>query len=266
MDAVRQLLEIMSRLRDPEHGCPWDLRQTYSTIVPYTLEEAYEVADAIQRDDMHELRDELGDLLFQVVFYSQIAMEEGHFDFNQVAQSICEKMLRRHPHVFSDAEYRSDEELRQAWEHAKAQERELRCSTERTSLLDGIARALPALIRAEKLQKRAADVGFDWPDEKGVLEKVHEELDEVQTELGHGNTSRLQDELGDLLFSIVNLVRQLGLNAEQTMSRANEKFERRFRAMEAAFEQRGRHKLDRLSPEEWDQAWEVVKSEERARS
>lgn len=262
MEALQQLLEIMSRLRDPETGCPWDLRQTYSSIVPYTLEEAYEVADAIQRGDMQELRDELGDLLFQVVFYSQIAKEEGHFDFNQVAQGISEKMLRRHPHVFSDAEYGSDEELRQAWEHAKAQEREQRSVSEVTSELDGIARALPALIRAEKLQKRVARVGFDWPDANGALSKLNEELVEVQEEIGNGEEARLQDELGDLLFTVVNVVRLLGMDAEQTLSRANEKFERRFRVMEQALHRSGREDLHKLSAEAWDEAWEAVKNKE----
>ncbi len=262
MEALQQLLVIMSRLRDPETGCPWDLRQTYSSIVPYTLEEAYEVADAIQRGDMQELRDELGDLLFQVVFYSQIAKEEGHFDFNQVAQGISEKMLRRHPHVFSDAEYGSDEELRHAWEHAKAQEREQRSVSEVTSELDGIAHALPALIRAEKLQKRVARVGFDWPDANGALTKLNEEFVEVQEEIGNGDEARLQDELGDLLFTVVNVVRLLGMDAEQTLSRANEKFERRFRAMEQALHRSDREDLHKLSAEAWDKAWEAVKRKE----
>jgi ATP diphosphatase len=176
MHTIDQLLEIMSRLRDPETGCPWDIRQTYSSIVPYTIEEAYEVADAIEQGDMQELRDELGDLLFQVVFYSQIAKEEGHFDFGQVTQAICDKMLRRHPHVFADADYESEEELHKAWEQGKAEERSQRQDQQKTSELDGIARALPALIRAEKLQKRAARVGFDWPDVSGAIAKLVEEL------------------------------------------------------------------------------------------
>ena len=260
MKAVEQLLEIMSRLRDPDTGCPWDLRQTYSSIVPYTLEEAYEVADAIQRGDMQELRDELGDLLFQVVFYSQIAREEGHFDFNQVAQAISEKMLRRHPHVFSDAEFDSDEELHRAWEQAKAVERSKRGDQVNTSELDDIARALPALIRAEKLQKRAARVGFDWSDVNGALDKLHEELDEVQAEMGHQDKTRLEDELGDLLFTVVNVVRLSGMNAEQTLSRANEKFERRFRTMEKDLHDKGKKDLHELSMQEWDEAWETVKN------
>jgi nucleoside triphosphate diphosphatase len=260
MDSVKKLLHIMSRLRDPESGCPWDLRQTYASIVPYTLEEAYEVADAIQRGDMRELRDELGDLLFQVVFYSQIASEEGHFDFAQVAEGICEKMLRRHPHVFSDAEYDSDEGLRRAWESAKALEREQRSVSDVPSELDGVARALPALIRAEKLQKRAARVGFDWPDAADAFGKLEEELAEVRAEMGEGDAAGLQDELGDLLFSVVNVVRLLGMDAEQTLSRANEKFERRFRGMERELHRRGRKDLHALSAEAWDRAWEAVKS------
>ena len=180
MESMNQLLEIMARLRDPDSGCPWDQRQTYTTIVPYTLEEAYEVADAIQRGEMAELRDELGDLLFQIVFYSQIAREEGHFGFADVARGICDKMIRRHPHVFADAEYVDDEQLRHAWESKKAEERAERGEAVETSQMDGVARALPALIRAEKLQKRAARVGFDWPDARGAFDKTREELDEVQ--------------------------------------------------------------------------------------
>ncbi len=262
MESVQRLLDIMSRLRDPETGCPWDQRQTYSTIVPYTLEEAYEVADAIQRGDMRELRDELGDLLFQVVFYSQIAREEGHFDFQQVAEAICEKMLRRHPHVFSDAQYESDEALRHAWESTKARERKQRNDTTVHSELDGVARALPALIRAEKLQKRAARVGFDWPDVKGAIEKLEEELAEVRAEIDAGDEAALGDELGDLLFSVVNVTRLLGMDAEQILSRANEKFERRFRAMERVFDLSGGKVLQELSAEAWDEAWEKVKRKE----
>ncbi len=262
MQAMQQLLEIMARLRDPDGGCPWDRRQTYSSIVPYTLEEAYEVADSIQRGDMRELRDELGDLLFQIVFYSQIAREEGHFDFNAVAQGICDKMLRRHPHVFGDAEYHDEQQLRHAWEQKKADERAQCSSSENPSQMDGVARALPALIRAEKLQKRAARVGFDWPDASGAVDKVHEELDEVQAEMEQGEQAPLQDELGDLLFAMVNLVRLLGMDAEQTLSRANEKFERRFRAMEQTLHAAGHADLHELSLEKLDAAWESVKRSE----
>ena len=262
MEAMQRLLEIMVRLRDPDGGCPWDQRQTYSTIVPYTLEEAYEVADAIQRGDMSELRDELGDLLFQIVFYSQIASEEGHFVFDDVARGICDKMIRRHPHVFADAEYANDEQLRQAWEAKKAEERAGRDAVAETGQMDGVARALPALIRAEKLQKRAARVGFDWPDAQGAFDKTREELDEVQAEIESGDTGRLQDELGDLLFAMVNVVRLLGMDAEQALSQANEKFERRFRLMERRLRAAGHDDPRGLSLQVMDAAWDEVKRTE----
>jgi MazG family protein len=262
MQAMQRLLRIMAQLRDPDHGCPWDLRQTYSTIVPYTLEEAYEVADSIQRGEMGELRDELGDLLFQIVFYSRIAEEEGHFDFNEVAKGISEKMVRRHPHVFADATYQDDETLRQAWEHQKAEERAQQSRAGEASHMDGVAQALPALIRAEKLQKRAARVGFDWPDAQGAWDKVNEELDEVRSEIGTTDLESLQEELGDLLFSIVNLIRLLGMDAEQTLTRANGKFERRFRAMERVLNEAGDTDIGALSLEVMDAAWERVKWDE----
>ncbi|MES9862749.1 MAG: nucleoside triphosphate pyrophosphohydrolase [Candidatus Thiodiazotropha sp. LLP2] len=262
MEAMQRLLKIMAKLRDPDKGCPWDLRQTYSTIVPYTLEEAYEVADTIQRGEMSELRDELGDLLFQVVFYSQIAKEDGHFDFNDVSNGICSKMIRRHPHVFSDKQYQSDEELRHAWEQTKAEERSQRNDiSAQTSHIDGVAKALPALIRAEKLQKWAARVGFDWPDAQSAFNKVREELEEVTSEMEGADKDRLQDELGDLLFSIVNVVRLLDLDAEQTMSRANEKFEKRFRYMERRLNEEGITNIQELSLEKLDNAWERMKRE-----
>jgi MazG family protein len=263
MDAMQRLLEIMARLRDPQQGCPWDQRQTYATIVPYTLEEAYEVADAIDRGDMQELRAELGDLLFQVVFYSQIAREEGHFDFNDVAHGVCEKMVRRHPHVFADAQYDDDEALRHAWEQAKAEERAAGGTAAVASQMDGVARALPALIRAEKLQRRAARVGFDWPDAGGAFAKTREEFDEVEAEIAAGDAQRLQDELGDMLFAMVNVVRLLGHDAEQTLSRANEKFERRFRAMEQSLRGQGHGDLSGLTLQALDAAWEQVKAAER---
>jgi len=263
MDAMLQLLEIMRRLRDPDRGCPWDQRQTYGSIVPYTLEEAYEVADAIQRKDMPELRGELGDLLFQIVFYCQIAQEEGHFGFNDVAQGICDKMVRRHPHVFADAEYADDEQLRQAWESEKAEERAAVSAQSQTSQMDGVARALPALIRAEKLQKRAARVGFDWPDVRGAFDKTREEFDEVQAEMGGVDQARLEDELGDLLFAMVNVVRLSGMDAEQALSRANEKFERRFRVMEQQLKADGHDDMRKLSLQDLEAVWENVKRQER---
>lgn len=262
MSRIEDLLDIMSRLRDPESGCPWDLRQTYSSIVPYTLEEAYEVADAIQRNDIPELCGELGDLLFQVVFYSQIAKEDGAFTFGQVVEGICEKMRRRHPHVFADAQFENEAELRVAWEQQKAAERVESQTARDDSEMAGVARALPALIRAEKLQKRAARVGFDWPDPEGALDKVREECDELQQELEQADPTRLKAELGDLLFSVVNLTRLLGMDAEQALSQANEKFERRFRAMEKHLAGQGVDDLHALSLEKLDEAWESVKRQE----
>ena len=262
MKTIEDLLEIMTRLRDPESGCPWDLRQTYSTIVPYTLEEAYEVADAIQRQDMPELRDELGDLLFQVIFYSQLAKEENQFTFEQVVDGICQKMLRRHPHVFSDAKFADETELRAAWEREKAKERNDKLLKEDSSEMAGVARALPALIRAEKLQKRAARVGFDWPDRQGAIKKIQEECDELQQELEQADNDRLKDELGDLLFSVVNVARLLGMDAEQALSQANEKFERRFRSMETRLSEKQKRDLAKLTPKQWDEIWETVKREE----
>jgi len=262
-DPMRHLCQIMARLRDPEHGCPWDRKQTYGTIVPYTLEEAYEVADAIQRGAMDELRDELGDLLFQVVFYAQIATEEGRFSFDDVARGICDKMLRRHPHVFGDAAYGDDAQLREAWERAKAEERSQRrqdgSGDSRDSQMDGVARALPALIRAEKLQKRAARVGFDWPDASGAFAKTREEFVEIEAEWQSADPVRLQDELGDMLFAMVNVVRLLGMDAEQTLSQANEKFERRFRSMEKALHEAGHDDLAELTLAQMDDVWEQVK-------
>lgn len=263
MASIDRLIEIMARLRDPEHGCPWDLRQTYATIVPYTLEEAYEVADAIERNAMDELRDELGDLLFQVVFYSRIAEEERRFDFADVVQGICDKMIRRHLHVFDDVSYTDEHQLHAAWEQKKAEERAERTDDDQHSQMDGVARALPALVRAEKLQKRAARVGFDWPSAQGAYDKIVEELDEVRVEMQAQNRERLQDELGDLMFAMVNLVRLSGLDAEQTLRGANAKFERRFRAVENRLRDDGCHDLSTLELEALDAVWEQVKRDEK---
>ncbi|MES9901398.1 MAG: nucleoside triphosphate pyrophosphohydrolase [Sedimenticola sp.] len=260
---INELIEIMARLRDPEGGCPWDREQTFATILPYTIEEAYEVADAIEREDMGELRDELGDLLFQVVFYAQMAREQGSFDFDDVVRAINTKMLRRHPHVFADAEVADAAEQSRAWERLKADERRQKAVDGAHSLLDGVARALPALLRAEKLQKRAAKVGFDWPDVAGVVAKVNEELGEVSAELeGAGDRARIRDEVGDLLFSCVNLARRLEVDAESALREASSKFERRFRRMEQVLGSRGRQ-LASLEMSEMDHLWEQIKSEEK---
>lgn len=249
------LLSIMAALRDPETGCPWDRKQNFETIAPYTLEEAYEVSDAITRGDMQELRGELGDLLFQVVFYAQMASEQGDFDFADIVDGICSKMLRRHPHVFAGADYASEDELHVAWEAGKEKER---ADNQAVGALDGVALALPALTRAAKLQKRAARVGFDWTNTAGVLAKCREEFAEFETELAEGNTRAMQEEFGDLLFSMVNLSRHLHIDAEQSLRQANEKFERRFRQMEALLSDAGGG-LAGASPEKMDMAWEQVK-------
>ncbi|MFC1684584.1 nucleoside triphosphate pyrophosphohydrolase [Pseudomonadota bacterium] len=259
---MKELLEIMARLRDPEEGCPWDRKQTFATIAPYTIEEAYEVADAIERGDMPELRDELGDLLFQVVFYAQMAKEQGEFEFDDVVQAICNKMRRRHPHVFGEAEIGSAEEQHQAWEESKREERAAKAGDDEPSLLDGVAGALPALIRAEKLQKRAARAGFDWPDPSGVFAKVHEELDEVAEELEQGvGHERLAEEIGDLLFACVNLARHAGVDAETALAVGNRKFERRFRAMEQGLAKEGK-RLEEMDMDEMEAQWQQVKSGE----
>ncbi len=259
--SIDDLLTIMRRLRDPEHGCPWDRKQTFSTIAPYTIEEAYEVADAIDRGDIQDLRDELGDLLFQVVFYAQMAQELQIFSFAEIVNSICEKMLRRHPHVFGDAEYTTDRELRSAWDYHKQREREDKAEHD-ASVLAGVARALPALMRAEKLQHRAARVGFDWSDIGGVIAKCKEEISELEAELKDRRESAgVCQELGDLLFSCVNLARHAGVTAEQSLRSANEKFERRFRAMEASLTMKGR-RFEDMDLQALDRLWDEVKQNE----
>ena len=255
MSSIKKLLEVMRRLRDPQEGCPWDLEQDFSTIAPYTIEEAYEVADAIDREDWDELRSELGDFLFQVVFYAQMASEKGYFEFDDVVNGITEKMLRRHPHVFGEAEANDAGEVRGRWEDIKEAERS---DHEDQSALAGVARALPALKRAQKLGKRASRVGFDWPDRRGVQLKIHEELDELEDAAGTRDPAMIEDELGDLLFAVVNLARHLDTDPEKALMAANNKFEVRFRAMEAAIAEEG---LDvrRMSLETLDQRWRKAK-------
>ena len=262
MSAIEQLLEIMHRLRDPQTGCPWDLEQTYRTLVPYTLEEAYEVADAIEQDDLEHLPDELGDLLFQVVFYAQIGQEEGRFDFEQVAKSISDKLVRRHPHVFADIKIESAEEQTQAWEEHKRQERDRKAGNGRASVLAGVSLALPALVRAAKLQRRAARVGFDWPAIEGVIAKVREELAELESELeAKAAPESLAEELGDLLFSCVNLARHLNIEPEAVLRTANLKFEQRFRHIEAELQASGG--IEQATLQEMDAAWETAKRREK---
>lgn len=226
---IAPLVRIMKQLRDPAGGCPWDLEQSFSTIAPYTIEEAYEVADAVERDDMAALKDELGDLLLQVVFHSQMADERDIFGLQDVIDGICDKMIRRHPHVFAGVEATRAETVVSNWEAIKAAERQQKVA-DRSALAD-VARALPALLRAQKLQKRAARTGFDWPDVHGCIEKLHEEIGEVLTA---GSDVAQFEEVGDMLFAAVNVSRHLGVDAEAALSAANAKFERRFRAMEDA--------------------------------
>lgn len=255
MTGIEKLLEIMRALRDPDTGCPWDVAQDFSTIAPYTIEEAYEVADAIEREDFDELRSELGDLLFQVVFYTQMATERGYFNFEDVAEGISEKLTRRHPHVFGTAEERAVGQVDGSWEEIKEQER---AAGEDASALAGVARALPALKRAQKLGKRASRVGFDWPDRSGVSEKIHEELDELDAAVGTRDASRIEDELGDVLFAVVNLARHLDIDPEKALTGSNYKFERRFRSMEAEMGEAGLD-LRKLTLEELDQHWRKAK-------
>ena len=245
----------MRRLRDPDGGCPWDLEQDFSSIVPYTIEEAYEVADAIGREAWDELRDELGDLLFQVVFYVQLASEQGYFGIDEVVDGITDKLLRRHPHVFGEGEARSSGAVRDRWEEIKAAER---AADPDQSALAGVARALPALKRAQKLGSRAARVGFDWPDRHGVQRKIHEELDELEDAVGTRDDAHIEEEFGDLLFAVVNLARHLDVDAEKALMAANHKFERRFRAMEDGLAASGTE-LRRQNLEVLEQAWRKAK-------
>ncbi|MEE9319224.1 MAG: nucleoside triphosphate pyrophosphohydrolase [Granulosicoccus sp.] len=314
--AIDRLLDVMRRLRDPENGCPWDIQQTFATIAPYTIEEAYEVADAIERNDLDDLKDELGDLLLQVVFHAQMASEQSVFNFDDVAQAIIDKMIRRHPHVFTDAKFTGMSDFKVSWEASKTAERaakrkravaaniaELKvvgvanenvlAVTEGTPLqlnkqladatsiaalgamaqealpdhqmgsaLDGIALNLPALLRAEKLQKRAASVGFDWPEGEPVWDKLDEEVAEVQAAEADADEDGMEDEFGDLLFTVVNLIRRRGLDAEVALRRANKKFERRFRRVEI-IAQTQQQAMDSLSIEELDRLWILAKNESR---
>ena len=253
------LLELMARLRDPQTGCPWDREQTYATIVPHTIEEAYEVADAIARRDWAELRDELGDLLFQVVFYAQIAREEGRFEFADVARGIVEKMTRRHPHVFADARYADAAEQTAAWEQLKAAEK----AEQPAGVLDGVPLALPALTRAVKLQRKASKVGFDWGALEPILAKVQEEIAEIRHEIVcHAPAERLADELGDVLFAVANLARHLKLDPEAALRGTNGKFERRFRRIEQWLAEKGRTPTQSTLAE-MDALWERAKLHEK---
>lgn len=261
MSDISKLLEIMEKLRHPEDGCPWDKEQTFSTIAPYTIEESYEVADAIHRDDIEELKYELGDLLFQVVFHSQMAKELDHFSFHDVVAAVCEKMERRHPHVFSDTTIESAEAQTKAWEKLKAAERKVKDKGKEPSILDGISMRMPAMSRAVKLQKRAASVGFDWPDHIGVIDKIKEELGEVITEIESGHQENLNREIGDLLFVIANLARKFNIDPESAVTSTNAKFEKRFNGIEAEI-RRKNLKIEELDLDTLEEIYCKVKSTE----
>lgn len=268
---IGRLIEIMARLRDPETGCPWDVQQTFATIVPYTIEEAYEVADAVERGDTEDLRDELGDLLLQVVFHARMAEEDGAFDFGGVVEAITAKLVRRHPHVFGDARALPAERVKAMWDEIKAEEKRLKA--ERSGApegdgakgrLDDVPMALPALTRAEKLQKKASKVGFDWGAPGPVFAKIREEIDELEAALSADAPSRaaVADEMGDLLFAIANLARHLHVDPEDALRGTNEKFRRRFSHVEARLERAGRT-IDAASLDEMEALWQDAKRLER---
>jgi nucleoside triphosphate diphosphatase len=260
-NSLSRLLDIMASLRDPVSGCPWDKEQTINSLLPYTIEEVYEVADAIGRDNMAELCDELGDLLFQIVFYAQIAQESGNFTFYDVADHAVEKLTRRHPHVFADQKSLSTAAQQLAWEQHKREERRVKHGDDprEQSVLDGVTHGLPAFIRAVKLQKRAAKVGFDWPDAYTVMDKVKEEITEVREVLDHGaERAPLMHEIGDLLLAVTNLARYLEIDPELALHQANNRFEKRFRNVEASLVRRGR-KPQESTLEEMEALWQEVK-------
>ncbi|MDB2374518.1 nucleoside triphosphate pyrophosphohydrolase [Psychrosphaera haliotis] len=269
--AIDKLIWIMSQLRDPNGGCPWDLKQSFKTIVPHTLEEAYEVAEAIEQEDFDELPKELGDLLFQVVFYAQLGKEQELFDFEKIASLMCEKLIRRHPHVFGELSNQTlnDSEIKYNWEQIKTQERNANSKQSKTSVLDDIPNALPALNRAYKIQKRVAHVGFDWPDVNGALDKVEEEIAELRIEIeknkeknnSNTNKERIADELGDLFFALTNVSRHLGLNPEQITRQANDKFSRRFKGVEQLAEEHSTPLSD-MPLDEMEELWLRVKASE----
>jgi MazG family protein len=255
-----QLIAIMAKLRDPDGGCPWDLEQTFATVAPYTVEEAYEVADAIERGDLHDLKEELGDLLLQVVFHARMAQEQGAFDFADVAAAISDKMIRRHPHVFGDHAYETPAAQVDGWEALKAQERQAKA---KTGVLADVPAGLPALTRAVKLTKRAARVGFDWPSTDEVLDKLAEEVEELKVEIAAGDKAKAREELGDLLFVCANLARKLDVEPEDALRATNAKFARRFGFIEAALAQDGRTP-DQSDLAEMDALWDAAKAAEKA--
>ena len=261
VNPINQLLEIMASLRHPETGCPWDIKQTFETIVPYTLEEAYEVADSIERGQMDELKDELGDLMFQVVFYSQLAKEQKLFEFDDVIKAINNKLVRRHPHVFAGEQYENEKTLNEAWEKSKALERDEKAETKQASILEGVAKALPALKRSQKLQKRAAREGFDWPTIEPVFEKIEEEIQEVKQAMQEKDRQAVFEEVGDLLFACVNLARHLKVDAEESLRYGNSKFEKRFSYIEEKLSSEAKT-FQQCDLEELESYWQEAKSKE----
>ena len=263
MAKIEQLLDVMAKLRDPEHGCPWDRQQTLESLLTHTLEEAYELVDAVTEGDDELICDELGDVLFQVVFYSRIAEEQGRFGFADVVAAIVDKLVRRHPHVFADEQIRDVEEQARAWEQHKQRERHARIETDHPiSVLDGVTTGLPALTRAVKLQRRAARVGFDWSDMFAVLDKVQEELDEVRQEIVNGaQAAPMLHEIGDLLLAASNLARHAGVDPEIAVHAANRRFERRFRYIEAQCRRQGKS-VEACDIEELEHYWQLAKQED----
>jgi ATP diphosphatase len=259
---IARLIEIMAALRTPKTGCPWDLEQDFASIAPYTLEEAYEVADAIARGDLADLREELGDLLLQVVFHARMAEEQGAFDFNDVVEAITEKLIRRHPHVFGDAKDLTPDGVKVLWDSIKAEEKAANGKTAPEGALAGVPVNLPALARALKLQQKAGKVGFDWNDPLAVLAKIREEADEIEADLKAGRRSEATAEVGDLLFALVNLARHLDADPEGVLRATNAKFERRFAAIEAALAEKGR-KPQNATLAEMDALWDAAKAAER---
>lgn len=267
--SIEKLRWIMTKLRDPETGCPWDIKQDFGSIVPHTIEEAYEVADAVidavEQQDFSELEKELGDLLFQVIFYSQLGNEQKQFDFDSVVVAVCEKLIRRHPHVFGDKNLTSDAEIKANWENEKAKERQQKNADETISILADIPKNLPALSQAAKIQKRCAHVGFDWHNIEDVFAKVVEEVEEVKVEIEQENNKALAEELGDLMFAVVNLCRHAKQDPEQLLRQANQKFTKRFHGVEQQVRDSGvefkQHTLAKL-----EDYWQQVKVEEKAKS
>nr|WP_086940250.1 nucleoside triphosphate pyrophosphohydrolase [Thaumasiovibrio occultus] len=260
--SISQLLAVMAKLRDPDGGCPWDLKQNFDTIAPHTIEEAYEVAEAIAQKDWNEVKEELGDLLFQVVFYSQLAQEQGLFSFDEIVDTLNEKLIRRHPHVFTSTEFDNEEQVNANWEAEKAKER---AGKGQESILDNVPHALPALMRADKLQKRCSRHGFDWDTLGPVVDKVQEEIEEVMVEVTQivPDETRVEEEIGDLLFAVANLARHVNVKPEMALIKANRKFERRFRQVEKNVLEQGK-RLEECDLDTLEAAWQTVKLSEKS--